>query len=390
MNQDYIGFGHATDGKNQRPPVVNKNWWWRFKYNCLQFWRFTRLALWFGYKSMPFVAGAVAGLMAVNIYDNHILHKDQWVELLPKGLVRELQHQSKACYGGAWGLEKNETACTLFIAANKANGGVLQLEGFPKPMASLMTLPKIVNTKLVTVNLLQRIPASPLSRLDRISSNKGSSHFMADASAAVAVFGQSLLKTADALTRPQAAYAAEDDYALGGDYDAPVLVSNDKGGSTCELNKRMHVPVIYRATICRAARLNGLNGNELAAQIKAESGFNPRARSRDRRGRTIAMGIAQITAPTAKAWGVDPWNPEAAIYAMAEHVGRDVRTYMRQGRGRKVALRLARSGYNGGGGAPMHFIKLGLKFIFNPRARRSSWDYETASYLRRIETYERA
>jgi soluble lytic murein transglycosylase-like protein len=80
--------------------------------------------------------------------------------------------------------------------------------------------------------------------------------------------------------------------------------------------------------------------NVLAAQLYAESGFNPFARSP-----AGAEGIAQFMPGTAAAYGLrDPFDPVAAIDAQA-HLMSDL---LKQFDG-KVALALA--GYNAGAGA---------------------------------------
>lgn len=52
-------------------------------------------------------------------------------------------------------------------------------------------------------------------------------------------------------------------------------------------------------------------------QINLESGFNPRALSP-----AGAQGIAQILPQTAQGWGIDPWDPHAALRAAAQHMAR--------------------------------------------------------------------
>ena len=80
--------------------------------------------------------------------------------------------------------------------------------------------------------------------------------------------------------------------------------------------------------------------NLLAAQLYAESGFNPFARSP-----AGAEGIAQFMPGTADAYGLDnPYDPVAAIDAQA-HLMSDL---LKRFAG-KVALALA--GYNAGVGA---------------------------------------
>lgn len=150
-------------------------------------------------------------------------------------------------------------------------------------------------------------------------------------------------------------------------------------GSSCEFPRFLGVPGRFKSVVCNAARRNGLNPTLLAAQIRQESGFNPWARSNKN-----AMGIAQITGPTARAWGVNPWDPIASINAMAYHVARDARAYQGQGIKRVPALKLAQAQYNGGPNAAVYFKRRGLVFAYNPKAPRHSYARETAGYIRTI------
>lgn len=94
----------------------------------------------------------------------------------------------------------------------------------------------------------------------------------------------------------------------------------------------------YRKIARAKARKYGLDPSVFARQINAESGFNPRARSR-----VGAQGIAQIMPGTAKAWGVNPMDPVAALDAAAKNMAAYVRKYG----GYENALRA----YNAGPGA---------------------------------------
>jgi len=58
-------------------------------------------------------------------------------------------------------------------------------------------------------------------------------------------------------------------------------------------------------------------------QINAESGFNPNARSSAGAG-----GIAQIMPETAKSWGVDPYDPVAALDASAKNMSAYIKTFL--------------------------------------------------------------
>src|SRR5919205_4518822 len=73
------------------------------------------------------------------------------------------------------------------------------------------------------------------------------------------------------------------------------------------------VPDSFRDPIARAALRWNVPQNLLAAQLYAESGFNPFATSR-----AGAQGIAQFMPGTARSYGLsDPFDPAAAINAQA-------------------------------------------------------------------------
>jgi hypothetical protein len=93
----------------------------------------------------------------------------------------------------------------------------------------------------------------------------------------------------------------------------------------------------WRKRTREIAQEEGLDPDIFEAQIKQESGFNPAARSP-----AGATGIAQIMPDTARGWGVDPNDPEAALRAAARNMVRYVRKYGVEG-----ALRA----YNAGEGA---------------------------------------
>lgn len=104
------------------------------------------------------------------------------------------------------------------------------------------------------------------------------------------------------------------------------------------------------------ARKYGLDTRIFKRQIKQESRFNPFARSP-----AGAMGIGQIMPDTAKAWGVDPMDPEAALDAAAKNMAGYVRKFK--------SYRKALAAYNAGedavqkyGGIPpyaetRHYVK---------------------------------
>jgi hypothetical protein len=99
------------------------------------------------------------------------------------------------------------------------------------------------------------------------------------------------------------------------------------------------VPARFAPLIIRAAQRWSVSAQLLAAQLYAESGFNPFARST-----AGAQGIAQFMPGTAEAMGLlDPFDPDAAINAQA-HLMRDLL-------GRFGSVPLALAAYNAGPGA---------------------------------------
>jgi hypothetical protein len=73
------------------------------------------------------------------------------------------------------------------------------------------------------------------------------------------------------------------------------------------------VPAKYQPTVIAAAARYGVPPTLLAAQLNAESGFNPSAVSPDG-----AIGIAQFLPGTAAEVGIDPHNATDSINAMAK------------------------------------------------------------------------
>jgi soluble lytic murein transglycosylase-like protein len=103
------------------------------------------------------------------------------------------------------------------------------------------------------------------------------------------------------------------------------------------------VPARFAPLIIRAAQRWGVSAHLLAAQLYAESNFNPFARSP-----AGAEGIAQFMPGTAEAIGLlDPFDPDAAINAQA-HLMRDLL-------GRFGSVPLALAAYNAGPGAVKRF-----------------------------------
>jgi len=99
------------------------------------------------------------------------------------------------------------------------------------------------------------------------------------------------------------------------------------------------VPADLRATVGAAAAANGLPPALLAALLRAESGFDPRAVSP-----AGAQGIAQFMPATAAGMGLrDPFDPAQAIPAAARLLAGHVRAL--------GSVPLALAAYNAGPGA---------------------------------------
>src|SRR5919112_2962897 len=99
------------------------------------------------------------------------------------------------------------------------------------------------------------------------------------------------------------------------------------------------VPARFAPVIIRAAQRWGVSAHLLAAQLYAESNFNPFAQSP-----AGAQGIAQFMPGTADAYGLsNPFDADAAIDAQA-HLMRDLLQ-------RFASVPLALAAYNAGPGA---------------------------------------
>ncbi len=121
--------------------------------------------------------------------------------------------------------------------------------------------------------------------------------------------------------------------------ESGVLAGEDADGQGSSLGLPSFVPGRYRGPITRAAARWNVSGPLLAAQIMAESGFDPAAVSA-----AGARGIAQFMPGTAASYGLrNPFDPEAAIDAQAHLMSDLLRRF------RSVPLALA--AYNAGPGA---------------------------------------
>lgn len=85
---------------------------------------------------------------------------------------------------------------------------------------------------------------------------------------------------------------------------------------------KTNVPARYLPTVLAAAAKHGVPPSFLAAQIQAESSFDPDAVSP-----AGAIGIAQFMPATAKSIGLDPHDADASIYAMAKLMAHYRREY---------------------------------------------------------------
>jgi soluble lytic murein transglycosylase-like protein len=97
---------------------------------------------------------------------------------------------------------------------------------------------------------------------------------------------------------------------------------------------------LAHATIV-AARRRGLDPGFLAATLLQESAYAPGAVSA-----AGALGVGQFTPEVAEAFGIDPWDPYAAIEGTAKLLATYVAGYRRQGAPDPYAFALA--AYNAG------------------------------------------
>ncbi|MFF8387735.1 peptidoglycan DD-metalloendopeptidase family protein [Streptomyces kanasensis] len=122
-----------------------------------------------------------------------------------------------------------------------------------------------------------------------------------------------------------------------------------------------YVPAEYAALIEKAAAAcdQGLSAGILAAQIKAESNFNPKAQSKDpRTGKPIADGIAQFIPSTWASSGIDGngdgrkdvWDPEDAIPSQGKMMCELLKTAKKHPQYNGSPIELALAGYNAGWG----------------------------------------
>jgi soluble lytic murein transglycosylase-like protein len=112
-----------------------------------------------------------------------------------------------------------------------------------------------------------------------------------------------------------------------------VMRSNPRMGAADAL--------LLGTSVVEAARANGVHAQFLAATLLQESAFDPSAVSA-----AGAVGIAQFTVPTAREYGVDPWEPRSAIAGAARVLAAYVDDYRDRADDDTYALALA--AYNAG------------------------------------------
>ena len=238
-------------------------------------------------RFMPLIVAACVGAGAYHAITHQVLHTNGWQRYLEPELINQLVDRDKACNGlvtfGPTAIGTNKTSCELFTKLSQEQTGVVQLAESPKP-------PTVLAALWVAS---QRQPSSPL-------------------------------------------------VAVGNKANWVEFDPIKTGGSACDTG-HVRVPSRFKSVVCDSARRHGIDAAFLAAQIRQESGFNPRARSS-----ANAIGIAQIIPSTARAWRVDPTDPIASIDAMAKHMASYKRTYQRQGHSSDTALRLSLASYNAG------------------------------------------
>ncbi len=174
----------------------------------------------------------------------------------------------------------------------------------------------------------------PPSAYAWLASNSERFHFIQRYAWEAWHFGYALnQQSRPAKARPGGDVTGRGDAGAGGDSDLGDGAAGFARGSVPGF-----VPVRFAPMLTRAAQRWNVSATLLAAQIYAESTFNPFARSR-----AGALGIAQFMPATAKAMGLnDPFDAEQAIDAQA-HLMRDLLR-------RFGSVPLALAAYNAGPG----------------------------------------
>lgn len=140
-------------------------------------------------------------------------------------------------------------------------------------------------------------------------------------------------------------------------------LGGDKGFSASAVGGNLKVgkggaPPQYAGLIQAAANAckEGLPAAILAAQLQAESGFDPTAQSKDAQGNPLARGIAQFIDSTWETEGVDGngdgkkdvWDPEDAIPAQGKMMCGLLKDAKAHPEYNGSPIELALAGYNAG------------------------------------------
>jgi cell wall-associated NlpC family hydrolase len=152
------------------------------------------------------------------------------------------------------------------------------------------------------------------------------------------------------------AYADSQQSKLEEAAQAQLLTGDFSPGGNSEV-----AGVPYASVFNEAGKKYGIAPATLAAIARAESNFNPRARSG-----AGAQGLMQFMPGTASGLGVDPWDPRSAIFGAAK--------YLKQQLDKFGTLDLALAAYNAG---PGNVSKYGGIPPFT----------ETQAYVRRVRAF---
>lgn len=330
------------DGQGHSSNVIIRDpgFWDKTKDGIVKSWAVAKSLWWLASRVGPVVIFATSGAVAYAGIEHFVIRPDAAWDYIPPEVHLSYNDRAKACGKSHLGLFYNKTACDTWTTADPKGAEVAQAVPLPKPLGTGSS---------IAPPLLQA-PPPPTMALPRF--------LLVKASPA----GIPLVGDPPPLSLQQ----------------TPWPTGNEGGGS-CVLNRSIGVPAAYRDTICRESRRYGLIPDLLAAQLKQESGFRANALSS-----AGCMGIAQVSRDSARRARLNPWDPHASIAYMARRVSDNIQHFRKQGHSRKDCYKLAWAEYNGSRKAAIHFKLLGLRFTFNPRARKSSWDYETARYVNSI------
>lgn len=136
----------------------------------------------------------------------------------------------------------------------------------------------------------------------------------------------------------------------GGVSQEQTASTASSGATSCldpELVGSEQIPSEYQDNLASAAESSGVDVNILAAQIEAESDWNPDAESH-----VGAQGLTQFMPSTWDEWGEgDPYNPDDAIAAQGRYMGHLRSQIADVASGHDEEIRLMLAAYNAGPGA---------------------------------------